>query len=55
MAAVSLFWDTNMAAVTSCENTLVYFLNIKSSVLNFFFFLAFCAFYFVVHGRELNS
>ena len=21
MAAVSLFWDTNMAAVTSCENT----------------------------------
>ena len=23
MAAVSLFWDTNMAAVTSCENTIV--------------------------------
>ena len=22
MAAVSLFWDTNMAAVTSCDNTL---------------------------------
>ena len=22
MAAVSLFWGTNMAAVTSCENTL---------------------------------
>ena len=22
MAAVSLFWDTNMAAVTLCENTL---------------------------------
>ena len=22
MAANSLFWDTNMAAVTSCENTL---------------------------------
>ena len=22
MAAISLFWDTNMAAVTSCENTL---------------------------------
>ena len=22
MATVSLFWDTNMAAVTSCENTL---------------------------------
>ena len=22
MAAVSLFWDTNMAAVMSCENTL---------------------------------
>ena len=24
MAAISLFWDTNMAAVTSCENTLYY-------------------------------
>ena len=23
MAAISLFWDTNMAAVTSCENTLL--------------------------------
>ena len=23
MATVSLFWDTNMAAVTSCENTLL--------------------------------
>ena len=23
MAAVSLFWDTNMADVTSCENTLL--------------------------------
>ena len=23
MAAVSLFWDTNMAAVTSCKNTLL--------------------------------
>ena len=23
MAAVSLLWDTNMAAVTSCENTLL--------------------------------
>ena len=22
MAAVSLFWDSNMAAATSCENTL---------------------------------
>ena len=22
MAAISLFWDTNMAVVTSCENTL---------------------------------
>ena len=28
MAAISLFWDTNMAAVTSCENTLyIFFLN----------------------------
>ena len=25
MVAVSLFWDTNMAAVTSCENTLCLF------------------------------
>ena len=24
MAAVSLFWDTNMAAVMSCENTLYF-------------------------------
>ena len=24
MAAVLLFWDTNMAAATSCENTLYY-------------------------------
>ena len=23
MVAISLFWDTNMAAVTSCENTLL--------------------------------
>ena len=23
MAAISLFWDTNMTAVTSCENTLL--------------------------------
>ena len=25
MAAVSLFWDSNMAALTSCENTLYVF------------------------------
>ena len=25
MAAVSLFWNTNMAAVTSCENALLLF------------------------------
>ena len=31
MAAVSLFWDTNMAAVTSCENTL---LGYPASVIN---------------------
>ena len=23
MAAIFLFWDTNMAVVTSCENTIV--------------------------------
>ena len=23
MTAISLFWDTNMAIVTSCENTLL--------------------------------
>ena len=31
MAAVSLFWNTNMAAVTSCENTL---LGYPASVIN---------------------
>ena len=31
MAAVSLFWDTNMAAVMSCENTL---LGYPASVIN---------------------
>ena len=30
MAAVSLFWDTNMAAVTSCENTLLIILPINN-------------------------
>ena len=30
MAAVSLFWDTNMAAVTSCENT-PYVLHVSDS------------------------
>ena len=25
MAAISLFWDTNMTAVTSCENTLLHY------------------------------
>ena len=36
MAAVSLFWDTNMAAVTSYENTLYLFKTImlfQSSVV----------------------
>ena len=31
MAAVSLFWDNNMAAVTSCENTLHAALCVESS------------------------
>ena len=31
MGAVSLFWDTNMAAVMSCENTL---LGYPASVIN---------------------
>ena len=30
MASVSLFWDTNMAAVTSCENTLYLVLSVFS-------------------------
>ena len=29
MAAVSLFWDTNMAAVTSCENALYAMIEVK--------------------------
>ena len=28
MAAVLLFWDTNMAAMTSCENTLLFYLQL---------------------------
>ena len=31
MAAISLFWDTNMAVVTSCENTL--YANIHSGLV----------------------
>ena len=31
MAAVSLFWNTNMAAVTSCENAL-YLFAVKSAI-----------------------
>ena len=31
MAAVSLFWDTNMAAVKSCENTLYVIAHYTSS------------------------
>ena len=30
MAAVSLFWDTNMAALTLCENTLLYVVDLYS-------------------------
>ena len=33
MAAVSLVWDTNMAAVTSCENTL--YMNFVSNIKAF--------------------
>ena len=33
MAAVSLFSGTNMAAVTSCENTLLVFQNNETAVL----------------------
>ena len=33
MAAVSLFWDTNMAAVTSCENTLYQELVYQNEIL----------------------
>ena len=33
MAAVSLFWDINMAAVTSCENTLSVFQRYETVVL----------------------
>ena len=33
MAAISLFWDTNMAAVTSCQNTLYDFFAAKLKLL----------------------
>ena len=33
MAAVSLFWNTNMAAVTPCENTLFATLEAKKRVV----------------------
>ena len=33
MAAISLFWDINMAAVTSCENTLTTLGTLKSGHL----------------------
>ena len=33
MAAVSLFWDTNMAAATSCENTLYQELAYQNEIL----------------------
>ena len=32
MAAASLFWDTNMAVVTSCENTLLKGNNTQTSL-----------------------
>ena len=35
MAAVSLFWDTNVAAVTSCENTLYIFVLVMVFYTNF--------------------
>ena len=35
MAAVSLFWDTNMAAMTSCENThLISFSELQDEEIN---------------------
>ena len=37
MAAISLFWDTNMAAVTSCENTLFCVLVLFSNSFSFIF------------------
>ena len=39
MAAISLFWDHNMAAVTSCENTINSYISyqfINLSLLSFF-------------------
>ena len=39
MAAVSLFWNTNMAAVTSCENAL-YLRPRLQNLANGFFLLA---------------
>ena len=36
MAAVSLFWDTNMAALTSCENTAENFFSLYLVILFYF-------------------
>ena len=33
MAAVSLFWDTNMAAMLSCENTIPFIISDRISHL----------------------
>ena len=35
MAAFSLFWDTNMATVTSCENTLSPLQSVKKNAILF--------------------
>ena len=40
MAAVSLFWNTNMAAVTSCENAL-YLRPRLQNLANGFFFISY--------------
>ena len=40
MAAVSLFWNTNMAAVTSCENALYILGSVYKTWRTVFFLLA---------------
>ena len=41
MAAVSLFWNTNMAAVTSCENALYILGSVYKTWRTVFFFISY--------------
>ena len=62
MAAVSLFWNTNTAAVTSCENAplqflyIMYFISIFLISLFYIFLNIFpLTYFFVLEGRKLEN